>query len=79
MSKYVDFESEIENLESLLGNLEAAKVDALQSEYHQYIASSLELDIEEIQSRLDELYAIQDEQFAREMKELNLQYEEVRL
>jgi hypothetical protein len=74
-----DFEDEIEVLESVLSNIEAAIGDVQDSPYHSYLAQSWELDKEEIQSRLDELYAIQDEQFAREMKELNLQYEEVRL
>ena len=75
----IDFEDEIEVLESVLSNIEAAIGDVQDSPYHSYLAQSWELDKEEIQSRLDELYAIQDEQFAREMKEQNLQYEEVRL
>ncbi len=74
-----DFEDEIEVLESVLSNIEAAIGDVQDSPYHSYLAQSWELDKEEIQSRLDELYAMQDEQFTREMKELNLQYEEVRL
>jgi hypothetical protein len=74
-----DFEDEIEVLESVLSNIEAAIGDVQDSPYHSYLAQSWELDKEEIQSRLDELYAIQDEQFAREMKEQNLQYEEVKI
>lgn len=71
----MDFENEIENLESLLGNLEAARIDALQSEYHQVLANSLELDITEIKTRLEELYELQNDQWAKEMQEQNFQYE----
>jgi hypothetical protein len=75
----IDFEDEIETLENVLSNIEAAIGDIQDSPYHSYLAQSWELDKEEIQSRLDELYAMQDEQFAREMKELNIEFEEARL
>ena len=75
----IDFEDEIDVLESVLSNIEAAIGDIQDSPYHSYLAQSWELDKEEIQSRLDELYAMQDEQFAREMKELNIEFEEARL
>lgn len=71
----MNFEDEIEVLESLIGNLEAARLDALQSEYHQYMASSLELDIDEVQERLSELYAMQDELWKKELQQQNFEYE----
>jgi len=71
----MNFEDEIEVLESLVGNLEAARLDALQSEYHQYMASSLELDIDEVQERLSELYAMQDELWKKELQQQNFEYE----
>lgn len=76
---YTHVESEIDCLESLLGNLESARLDAMESSYHQYIAQSLELDIEDIKTRLDELYAIQDNYWTKEMQEQNRQYEEDKL
>lgn len=76
---YTHVEAEIDCLESLLGNLESARIDAMESSYHQYIANSLELDIEDIKTRLDELYAIQDNYWTKEMQEQNRQYEEARL
>lgn len=71
----MNYEDEIETLESLLGNLEAARQDSLNSEYHQYIANSLELDIDEIKNRLEELYELQNDQWKKEMQRQNFQYE----
>ncbi len=71
----MNFEDEIEVLESLVGNLEAARLDALQSEYHQHLASSLELDIDDVQERLSELYAMQDELWKQELQHQNFEYE----
>ena len=71
----MNFEDEIEVLESLIGNLEAARLDALQSEYHQHLASSLELDIDDVQERLSELYAMQDELWKKELQQQNFEYE----
>lgn len=71
----MNFEDEIEVLESLVGNLEAARLDALQSEYHQHLASSLELDIDDVQERLSELYAMQDELWKKELQQQNFEYE----
>ena len=71
----MNFEDEIEVLESLVGNLEAARLDALQSEYHQHLASSLELDIDDVQERLSELYAMQDELWKQELQQQNFEYE----
>ena len=76
---YTHVESEIDCLESLLGNLESARLDAMESSYHQYIAQSLELDIEDIKTKLEELYAIQDKQWTKEMQEQNREYEGSRL
>lgn len=75
----MDFTDEIEILENVLSNIEAAIGDVQDSPYHSYMASVWELDKDEIQTRLDELYALQDEQWKKETKEQNLQYEEVRL
>lgn len=79
MSNYIDVENEIEVLESTLSNIEAAIGDIQDSPYHSYLAQSWELDVEEIKLRLDELYEIQNEQWAKEMKEQNLQFEGMRL
>lgn len=79
MSRYIDVEDEVDLLESLLRHLEIAKTEALQTEYHQYMANSLELDIEEIQARLDELYEMQNEQWTKDMQQQNIEYEEMRL
>lgn len=76
---YIDVEAEIDVLESLLSNLESARLDALETSYYQYLASSLELDMEEIKSRLEELYEIQDNQWTKEMQEQNREYEEAKL
>ena len=72
----LDFEDEIDLLESLLGNLEAARIDALETEYHLHLADSLELDIAEVQDRLEELYDLQNEQWKKELKEQNFLFEE---
>lgn len=71
----LDFSEEIDRLESLLSNLEDAQQNALKTEYYSYMAESLELDIDEIKARLDELYPLQEEQWKKEMQEQNLQYE----
>ena len=75
----MDFTDEIEILENVLSNIEAAIGDVQDSPYHSYMASGWELDKDEIQTRLDELYALQDEQWKKETKEQNLQYEEGRI
>lgn len=72
----MNFEDEIDLLESLLGNLEAARIDALETEYHQHLASSLELDIADVQARLDELYELQNECWSKEQKEQEFLYRE---
>lgn len=71
----MDFTDEIEVLENVLSNIEAAIGDVQDSPYHSYLAQSWELDKDEIQTRLDELYALQNEQWKKETKEQNLQYE----
>lgn len=75
----LDFENEIEVLENVLSNIEAAIGDIKDSPYHSYMAQSWELDKQEIESRLEELYELQNDQWSREMKEQNLQYQEARI
>lgn len=77
--RYVDYEEEIDVLESALSNLESAIGDVQDSPYHSYLAESWELDKEEIQSRLDELYELQNDQWEAERKEMNMEYEGARL
>jgi hypothetical protein len=71
----MDFEDEIEVLENVLSNLEAARIEVLDSPYHSYLAQSWELDIEEIQSRLDELYELQGEQWEKEIQQQDFEFE----
>lgn len=71
----LDFENEIEVLENVLSNIEAAIGDVKDSPYHSYMAQGWEFDKQEIESRLEELYELQNDQWAREMKEQNIQYE----
>lgn len=75
----LDFSEEIDRLESLLSSLEDAQQNALKTEYYSYMATSLELDIDEIKARLDELYPLQEEIWQGETKEQNLQYQEARI
>lgn len=75
----IDYENEIDVLESALGYLEMAIGDIQDSPYHSYLAQSWELDKDEIQARLEELYDIQNEQWTKEMKQQNIEFEEVRL
>ena len=75
----MDYTDEIEVLESVLSNLESAIGEVQDSPYHSYLAQSWEIDKDEIQSRLDELYAIQDKEWTKEMQEQNLQFEGSRL
>lgn len=70
-----DLEEEIDVLESALSNLEAAIGDIQDSPYHNYLAQSWELDLEEIQARLNELYDLQNEEWKKEMQIANFEYE----
>lgn len=72
----IDFTDEIDTLESVISSLEAAMTDIQDTPYHSYMAQSWELDLEEIKSRLEELYDLQDEQWTREMKQQNIEFEE---
>lgn len=72
----IDFTDEIDTLESVISSLEAAMADIQDTPYHSYMAQSWELDLEEIKSRLEELYDLQDEQWTREMKQQNIEFEE---
>lgn len=71
----IDFENEIEILENVLSNLESAIGEIQDTPYHSYMAQGWETDLEEIKSRLEELYDLQDEQWTREMKQQNIEFE----
>ena len=77
--KYVDYEEEINVLESALGNLESAIGDIQDSPYHSHLAQSWELDKDDIQNRLNELYELQNDQWAAEIQEMNMEFEVSRL
>ena len=70
-----NIEDEIEVLESALSNLESAIGDVRDTPYHSYLAQNWELDAEEIKARLEELYEIQNNYWAKELKALNFDYE----
>ena len=71
----MDFENEIEVLESTLEYLESAIVEVADSPYHSYLSNTWELDATEIKARLEELYELQNDQWAKEMQEQNFEYE----
>jgi hypothetical protein len=75
----LDFEDEIDVLENVLSNIEAAIGNVKDSPYHSYMAQSWELDKEQIESRLEELYELQNDQWTREMKEQSLEYQGARI
>lgn len=70
-----DFTDEIDTLEGVISSLEAAMIDIQDTPYHSYMAQSWELDLQEIKSRLEELYDLQDEQWTKEMKHQNIEFE----
>ena len=70
-----DVENEIEVLESLLSNLTDAMADSLESPYHKHLANSIEVDIEDVKARLDELYSEQNAMWAAETRQQNIEYE----
>lgn len=74
MSQF-DFESEIEILEEILSDLERAKLNSLESPYHKHLAENIDVDIEEINARLEELYQVQNEYWAEEKMYMNKEYE----
>ena len=71
----MDYETEIDVLESTISHLECAILSVEDAPYHNYLASTWEHDIEEMKSRLDELYAMQDEQWTKELRDQNIEYE----
>ena len=71
----MNFEDEIEVLESTLNYLESAMIEVADSPYHSYLSNTWELDATEIKARLEELYELQNDQWAKEMKEQNFEYE----
>lgn len=74
-----DVEQEIEVLESVLSSLESMVGEFHDSPYFSYLKGSYEDDIYDIQQRLEELYEIQNDYWAREMREQNRQFEGSRL
>ena len=71
----MNFEDEIDCLESVLSNLESAIGEIQDSPYHAYLAQSWELDLDEIKSRLDELYELQNDQWKKEIQQQDFDYE----
>ena len=75
----IDIENEIDVLESVLGDIEAAIRGVQDTPYHSNLAHSWELDVEDIKARLEELYERQNDYWAKEMREQNIEFEEMRL
>ena len=75
----IDYESEIEHLESALSNLESTIGELQDVPYFEHLKGSYEDDVYEIQQRLEELYELQNEQYDAEMYQLNKDYEGSRL
>lgn len=71
----MDYEDEIDVLESVLSSLEAAIIDVHDTPYHSYLAETWQHDKEEIQARLDELYELQNKQWEKELQHQNFMYE----
>lgn len=71
----MDIQNEIEALETASVNLACAIEDIKDTPYHKYLAEAWEHDAEEIQERLKELYAMQDEQWQKELQYQNYEYE----
>lgn len=77
----MDYESEreIERLESVLSHLNDVIGELQDCSYFDYLIGGYEDDTREIQQRLDELYAMQNEEWESEMRYQNQEYEEGRL
>lgn len=75
----MDYESEIDHLESVLSNLESTVGELQDVPYFEHLKGAYEDDICEIQQRLDELYELQNEEYDTEMRQLNREYEGSRL
>lgn len=75
----MNFEDEIDCLESVLSDLESAIGEIQDSPYHSYLAQSWEMDLDEIRNRLDELYELQNDQWKKEMQQQDFDYEEMKL
>lgn len=71
----MNFEDEIDCLESVLSDLKSAIRNVQDSPYLSYMASSLKLDMNEVRNRLDELYELQNNQWKKEMQQQNFEYE----
>ena len=76
---YDDIENEIDVLESALGYLEMAIGEIQDSPYHSYLAYGWEEDVDDIKARLEELYERQNDYWAEEMKQQNIDFEGARL
>ena len=74
----MDYEEEIDHLESALSNLESAIGELQDVSYFEHLKGAYEDDVYEIQQRLEELYEMQNEQYDAEMREQNRLYEESR-
>ena len=75
----IDYESEIESLESVLSHLNDVIGELQDVPYFNHLIGVYEDNTSEIQQRLDELYELQNEQYDVEMRYQNRQYEESRL
>jgi hypothetical protein len=75
----MDYESEIDHLESVLSNLESTVGELQDVPYFEHLKGAYEDDMAEIQQRLDELYELQNEEYDTEMRQLNREYEGSRL
>ena len=71
----MDYETEIDYLEATLHFLREAIENVKDTPYHGHLESGWELDTEEIQERLDELYEMQKEQWIKEKRQEELDYE----
>lgn len=71
----MDFESEIDYLEATLNSIREAIENVKDTPYHGYLADGWQLDLEEIQTRLEELYMKQNEQWTKEQRQEEWGYE----
>jgi hypothetical protein len=70
----MNFEDEIDTLESTLSFLESAMREVAESPYHGHLYNTWELDATDIKSRLEELYEIQNKQWEEENKQEENEY-----
>ena len=75
----MDYESEIEAIESAMGSLSDVISEIRDCPYFNYLIGGYEDDLNDMQQRLEELYEMQNEQYDAEMRYQNKEYEESRL